>query len=163
MRLNKTHILLLILAAAATLYLFLPSDEKKIRNNLSSLAEYCSSSPEDAPLAVLKNGALAAKRCSDPCSVEIESLSIEHSFTRKELTDHILLMKKTLGNTTFTFHDTVVEFPEENRADLLSTLRLKGGMEDNRFTDAYEFNISAKKIEGEWLFSSFTVVEFVEQ
>ena len=160
---NKKILLLLILFTAATVYLLLPSDEKKIRSNLSSLAEYCSSSREEAALAVIKKVALAAKLCSDPCNVEIESLSIAHQFTRKELTDHILMMKKTMPNTLFTFHDTLIEFPEKNSASLATTLRLKGQMQDNRFTDAYEFNISAEKIDSKWLFSSFTVVEFVEQ
>ncbi|MBL4904058.1 MAG: hypothetical protein JKY62_15615 [Desulfocapsa sp.] len=30
-------------------------------------------------------------------------------------------------------------------------------------SDAYELNIHVEKINGDWLFSSFTVIEFMEQ
>ncbi len=101
--------------------------------------------------------------CSDPCAVQFLSFSIDRDFDRKELTDHILMMKKTLPTTRFTFHDTSIAFPEENRAAITTTLRLTGKIANDRFTDAYEFDIGAEKIEGKWLFSSFTVVEFMEQ
>jgi hypothetical protein len=51
----------------------------------------------------------------------------------------------------------------DGKADILSTVRLDGKTKDNRFTDAYELNIQAKKINGDWLFSSFIVVEFMEK
>lgn len=161
---NRTLLfLLLAVFAAIAVILFLPSDEKKIRANLANLAEYSSSSPEENAIAALKKGALAAKLCSTPCAVQIESFNIGREFDKKALTDHILMMKKMLPDTRFGFHDTVINFPEDDRAELITTLRLKGKIDDTRFTDVYELNIQAEKIKSDWLFSSFTVVEFMEQ
>ncbi len=160
---TKLFLLLLILLTAAAIFLFLPNDEKKICNNLASLAEYSSSAPEETAIAILKKAALAAKLCSNPCVIHIESFTIDREFDTKALTDHILMMKKMLPDTHFSFHDTVLDFPEDDRAELMSTLRLKGKMNDNRFTDVYEISIHAEKIKNGWFFSSFTVVEFMEQ
>ncbi len=160
---KKTVIAVLILAAAAAIFVLLPGDEKKIRSNLDSLAGYLSTTETDKSLATLQKVSKAGKLCSDPCAVQFQSFNIDRNFDRKELTDHILMMKKMLPGTRFSFHDTSMNFPKEDRADITTTLRLTGKIESDQFTDAYEFAIIAEKIEGKWLFSSFTVVEFMEQ
>lgn len=156
-------ILLAILLVTGGILFFLPNDEKKIRRNLDSFADYCSSSKEDAPIEALKKAALAARLCSNPCKVQIVSFHIDREFTTKDISDHILMMKKQLTNTRFNFHDTSIDLPDKVRAEIITTLRLEGKTKDNRFTDAYEINITAKKVNGDWQFSSFTVVEFIEQ
>jgi hypothetical protein len=160
---NKNIIILLLLIAATATFLLLPGDEKQIRSNLDSLAEYCSSPSEETAIAAIKKVALAGKLCSNPCMVQFESFDINRDFSKKEFTDHILMMKKRLPETHFTFHDTTVSFPDNNRAELTTTLRLRGKINDDRFTDAYELSINTEKIDGDWLFSSFSVVEFMEQ
>jgi hypothetical protein len=160
---NTKIIILFLLLAVASFFLLLPSDEKKILKNLNSLAEYCSSSGEEAPIAALKNVMLAGKLCTYPCRVQVESFNINRDFTKKEFTDHVLMLKKMTQNTRFSFHDTIIDFPVDGRAELVSTLRLDGKTKDKRFTDAYELSIHVEKTNGDWLFSSFTVVEFIEQ
>ena len=142
---------------------FLPSDEKKIRDNLESLAEYCSTVKSESILETLQKVTLAAKLCAVPCKVHIVSSQIDREFDQKDLTDRLLMMKKRLSNTTFSFKDTVVDVPVEERATVLTTLRLNGEAVDGRFTDAYEMNITVEKQDGDWLFSSFTVVEFMKK
>jgi hypothetical protein len=156
-------ILLALLVALAVVFFLLPSDEKKIRRNLDLLAEYSSSTSGEAAIAELQKAAMAVKLCSDPCRVHIESFTITRDFSKKELRDNLIMMKKMLPRTTFTFHDTVVELTEDDRAEIVTTLSLSGKIADDRFTDAYELNIIAIKTEGDWYFSAFTVVEFMEQ
>lgn len=160
---RKMIFLVSLLVTAALLFFLLPSDEKKIRHNLELLAEYCSSGVDEAGVALLKKAALAAKKCSDPCRVHIESHSITEDFNRQELRDHILMMKKGLPRSTFTFHDTLVELTADDRAEIITTLSLSGKITDDRFTEAYELNITAMERDGEWLFSAFRVVEFMEK
>ncbi|MEN8198549.1 MAG: hypothetical protein ABFR63_00620 [Thermodesulfobacteriota bacterium] len=154
--------LALVLLAIIVLFL-LPSDEKKIRHNLELLAEYSSSSPGEAGVAELQKAALVAKQCSDPCRVHIESLDIARNFNKKELREHVILMKRSLPAVTFGFTDTRVELTTDERAEVVTTLALSGELADERFSDAYELNIIALKQDGEWLFSDFTVVEFMER
>ncbi len=160
---NTKLLLLTTLITLAALYFFFPSEEKKIRRNLDSLAEYCSSSAEEGPLPAFKKVMLAGKLCLYPCRVQVESQNINRAFSKKELSDHLLLLKKRAVNTQFSFHDTVVNFPIDDQAEVLSTLSLDGKTKDSRFTDAYELKIQVKKRDGDWLFSSFTVVEFMEK
>lgn len=160
---KKLLFLLAVLSIAVTVFLLLPGDEKKIRDNLASLAEYSSTSPEKTVIATLKNAARAAKLCTDPCAVRIEFANIDRKFDQKELIDHILMMKGKLPNISLGFYDTVVEFSGHGRAEITTTLQLKGELNDARFTDAYEFSIGAEKINGDWYFVSFVVVEFMEK
>lgn len=162
---NKQKMFLLLaifLLVGGAIYL-LPSDEKKIRNNLESLAEYCSSVKEEPVMETMKKVALAAKLCTDPCKVYVESFKVDREFSQKEISDQFLMLKKRLSDTRFSFKDTVVEIPSEGRAEVITTLRLNGESVDGRFTDAYEINITLDKQGGDWLFSSFNVVEFMKK
>lgn len=73
------------------------------------------------------------------------------------------MMKKRLPNTDFNFHDTVVDITGDDRAEVITTLRLHGKTVDEQFSDAYEMNITLEKKDGDWRFSSFTVVEFMKK
>jgi hypothetical protein len=160
---SKIFLFLAILLIVAGTLFFWPSDEKKIKGNLDSLAEYSSSAKEEPLLETLKKASQTAQLCTDLCKVQFESLKIDREFSRKEFTDHFLMMKKRLPNTDFSFHDTVINVEGDNRADITTTLRINGEIIDEWFTDAYEMNITANKKEGDWRFSSFTVVEFMKK
>lgn len=160
---KKLFFLLLIVFTAGLTFFLWPNDEKKIRHNLSVLAGYCSSAPQEAAMDGLAKAARAAKLCSDPCHVQVESFQLTAEFPKKELRDHIIMMKKRLPGTTFTFHDTVVEFAGNDLAEIVTTLTLSGKIADSRFTDAYELRLRTERIDGDWLFSSFSVVEFMEK
>ena len=160
---KKVFLLLAIFTLVAGAIFFLPSDEEKIRDNLDSLAENCSSGKKEPVMETLQKAALAAKLCTDLCKVNIESFKIDREFSQKEIIDHILMLKKRLPNTNFSFQDTVVDIPDEGRAEVITTLLLNGESVDGQFTDAYEMNITVIKKEGDWLFSSFTLVEFMKK
>lgn len=159
---KKIFSIMILLVFVGAIFIW-PGDEKEINAHLTSLAKSCSSQKEEPVLETLQKAALAAKLCSDPCTVQIESLKIDRSFRRKELTDNFLILKKRLPNTEFSFHDTVIEILGDGRAEVTTTLRLNGKKVDDQFTDAYELNISMEKKDGEWCFSSFTVVEFMKK
>lgn len=161
---NTKILLLAVLGLAVCLAVFFwPSDEKKIKSNLTKLADYCSTQQDEAVMESLQKAALAAKLCTSPCTIQVESLKIDRAFTQKELMDNLLLLKKRLPNTTFTFHDTIVDLPGGNRAEVTTTLRISGNIADEQVSDAYEIRILPVKEDGDWRFASFTVVEFMKK
>lgn len=160
---NKIFLFLAILLMIGSAVFFLPSDERKISTNLDSLAEYCSSDKNETALETLRKATLAAKLCTDPCTVQMESLKIDRQFKPKELADRFLMMKKRLPDTSFSFHDTDIKILADNRADVITTIRLNGKSVNGEFTDAYELNIKVVKNDGDWFFSSFFVVEFMKK
>ncbi len=153
----------IVLVAVIAVILLRPSDEKKIVKNLHLMSEYCTTDSQEPGLVTLQKTSSAAKLCTDPCEVQVESFDVNREFSRKEITNHIMMMKKRLVGTTFTFQDTVFLQLNDDRAELTTTLRLNGKTVNGRFTDAYELQITAVKREGDWLFASFTVVEFMER
>jgi hypothetical protein len=160
---TRAFLFLAILLTLGITFFFWPSDEKKISRKLDALADYCSSENSETGIETLQKAALAAKLCTDPCTVHMESLNINRQFGRKEFTDRLLLMKKRLPDTRFSFHDTDINKVNDNQADVITTLRLNGKSVNGEFTDAYEMHITVVKNDGGWHFSSFTVVEFMKK
>jgi len=160
---RKIIVILCLLLSGAFLFWLLPNDEKEIRNNLQQLAESCSSAKGDASLATITSIGRASKLCTDPCAIDIESFDIQKAFIRKEISQHMLMMKRMLPDTRFAFKDTQINFPQKDNALITTTLSLRGKTKTERFTDAYELDIVAIKTDGDWLFSSFIVVEFMER
>lgn len=160
---RKILVTVSLLLSGALLFWLLPNDEKKIHKNLQQLAEFCSSTANEGTLTTLSNVGKAAKLCSDPCAVEVKSFNIKRSFIRKEFSNHLRMMKQMLPDTRFTFSDTQITFPQEDKAHITTTLSLRGKTKHQRFTDAYELDIVTLKMEGKWFFSAFTMVEFMER
>lgn len=146
---------------AGGILFFLPTDEKQIQENLDTLATHCSTSRGDSIIESLTKASAASKLCTSPCRINIESRKISKDFKQKEISDNILIVKKRLPDTTFNFEDTHIELPTKTQANVITTLRLNGSSAEGQFTDAYEVDITLKKIDGDWLFSSFTIVEFM--
>lgn len=158
----KVLLIGILFAVGSAIYVW-PTDEKKIKENLTSLAEYCSSVNEEQVIGTMQKSALAAKLCTDPCTVNMKSFKIDREFSQKDMTDRLLMMKKRLPDTIFSFHDTLITIGGDSRAEVVTTLRINGKIVDDQFTDAYEISATAEKIEGNWRFSSFKVVEFMKK
>lgn len=158
---RSIFLLVCIVALISGAIFFLPTDEKKIKDNLSSLADYCSTNTNESVIESLTKATAASKLCTSPCRVEIQSRKINREFSQKEFSDNILILKKRLPNTSFHFDDVSIELLSKTQANAIATVRLNGRSNDGQFTDAYEVDIAIEKIEGDWLFSSFTVVEFM--
>jgi len=159
----KKVFVIIMVAAVGAWYFLRDSDEQILRDNLNRLALYCSTASEEQVFETLQKVSSAVKLCADPCLVDIPSFSIHQSLPAKALNDHLLLMKKRLVGTTFHFDDTQVSLVSEKNAAIITTLRLTGKTVDGRFTDVYEIDAKAGKINGNWLFTSFGVVEFIKQ
>ena len=155
--------ILAILFCTGIALFFLPSDEKNIEKKLAELGKLCSTPKGEAPFETLNKAAGAASLCTNSCQVTMNSRNIDRVFSQKEISDNIVIMKKRLPETIFSFHDTVVDIVADGRAEVITTVKLDGTSVDDRFVDAYEMDIEMKKENGEWLFSAFKVVEFIEK
>lgn len=160
---KKILALCTILIAATLLFFLLPNDEKEIRRNMELLAEYSSSTDNDGTLSTITKSRSAANLCTKNCAIDIESYHAKQHLSRKEISDHIVLLKKMMPGTRFTFDDIHIDFQGENKALINATLSLNSKTEHQHFTDAYELKSSVVKVDGDWFFSSFTVVQFMER
>lgn len=152
-----------ILFCTGVALFFLPSDEKNIEKKLAELGEYCSTPKGEAAFETLKKAAGAARLCTNSCQVTINSRNLDKVLSHKEISDNILMMKKRLPETIFSFHNTVVDIVADGKAEVITTLKLDGESVDGRFVDAYEIDIEMIKEKREWLFSGFRVDEFMEK
>ena len=151
---RKIIVIVSLLLSGTLLFWLLPNDEKEIRKNLHQLAALCSSTEGEATITILNSVRKAAKLCRDPCAVKVESFDINGAFSHREFSNYLLMMKRTLPDTHFTFSDTQINFLQEDKAFITTTLSLRGKIKQQRFTDAYELDIIALKTEGKWIFSA---------
>lgn len=158
----KIILITLIIAVGSAIY-FRPTDERKIARNLDLLAQYCSTVNNESAIDTLQKVTAAAKLVKDPGRVIMASFNIDLELSKKEVTDHLLMMKKRLPGTTFIFNDTKITLLDDRSAEVTTTLRLEGRIADDEFTDAYELHAATEKTDGKWRFSSVTVVEFMQK
>jgi len=59
-------------------------------------------------------------------------------------------------------HDVVIDRIVNKTTVVRGTLRLHGKATGEAVADAYKFQAEAAKIDGEWLFTSVTIVELLE-
>lgn len=143
--------------------IFWPSDKKKIMANLDALADYCSPVSGESVIETVKEVTLATKLFTDPFQVRIDSRKIDRQLSSKELSDRLLMLRKRLPNTTYSFDDKMVTLSGDTTATISTTLLLESESLDEQFTDAYELQANAVKVDGKWLFSSFTLIEFMQK
>ncbi len=160
---KKIIIPLALLVTAALIFYLMPNDEKKIKHNLQLLAQYCSTDKKEGPIPQLVSADKAAKLCIVPCKVKVDSFGVDQAFSREEFSNHLIILKKMLPGTQFSFNDIHITFQQQDTATINTTVSLQGKTQNQRFTDAYELDITVHKSDGDWLFSSFSVVEFMER
>ncbi|SDP51618.1 hypothetical protein [Desulforhopalus singaporensis] len=162
---KKTALILIVTVGAALVawLLWRPTDEKKIVANLDKLAAYCSSPQKQTPMEIIASAASIARLCNDPTMVTIHSLNINRPLASKEISDHVLMLKRRLPPAGCSFRDSRVDVTGPTSAEVITTLFLEGRQQGSKFTDAYEMDISLEKNQGKWLFSSFRIVEFVQK
>jgi len=155
--------LLVIIVSIVCSLFFWPSDEKRITKNLTSLGNYCSTVDGESIIDTMQKVASATKLFTYPLIIQTDSQNVDLSLNQKETSDQILMLKRRFPNTDFIFDDTNINLTNDHSADITTTLRLETKTVDGQFTDAYEIHATIEKINGEWLFTSFAVAEFMKK
>ena len=151
------------MGSLAVIYFF-PSDEKKVKRQFALLAQWASKDPDEKPLAmaqrVKKIGSLFAKKCN----LQVSSYLILGTFSRKEIMAFAARGRLHFSQFNLKFYDLTVTFPEERKAKVALTGRLSGKEQNGETVDeTRELLCVLQKVEKEWLFSEFEVVEVLKK
>ena len=161
----KTVVLALVLAVLAGVLVirFWPSDERAIRKQLTLIEETGSKAAAEQPLESLLRAKQLAGLFHDPCELIVETVKYQGEYSRKEIMDRINLVRNTYRTVRVALHDVVIEIGKEGTAVVRCTIRLSGEGKGQPVADVQELRAELRKIEGDWLFTSLTLVEVLER
>ncbi len=156
-----------VLIGILAVYYLLPSEEKKVRKQLDLLSQYVSKEQGEDLFSManrIKNiGRLFAE--NSEFKIEGDSFySFSGNYSREEVSAYALRGRSYFSNLSLKFHDLKIEFPEREVARVNLTSRMTGKSTSGENVDeAREMLCVLKKIEKQWLFSGFEVVEVLKR
>lgn len=164
----KTRLLIIlscvvIIGIVAVVYLF-PSDEKKIKKQVALLAEWASKEPGENIFTTVQKikgiGTLFAERCV----LKLPSHEIAGPHSRDEITAYATQARVQFSRIHLKFEDLTIIFPEKEVARVTLTGRLTGKWANGENVDeSRELECILKKIDNQWLFTEFEVVEVLKK
>lgn len=154
-----------ILACALGLigWRFWPGDERAIRTQLALIEQAGSKEPAEQPIQSLIKARQLAELFHDPCRLEVEAVDSAGEYSRKQIMDHIALIRASYAKARISLHDVVVDIPQKSIAVVRCTLRVQGEGSGQPVADVQELHADLRKIEGDWLFTGVRLIEVLER
>ena len=149
------------LVAGVVTYLWWQGDERLIRKQLALIEEAGSKSEAEQPMEGLVKATRLAALFSDPSRLTVEAVQHDGSYPRKQIQERILLARSLFARVDVSLHDLTIELAKNKTAAVHGTLRLHGKSPGAPVADAQEFRGEMAKIDGQWLFTSVTLVEIL--
>lgn len=161
----KSAAIAAILACALGLigWRFWPGDERAIRTQLALIEQAGSKEPAEQPIQSLIKARQLAELFHDPCRLEVEAVDSAGEYSRKQIMDHIALIRASYAKARISLHDVVVDIPQKSIAVVRCTLRVQGEGSGQPVADVQELHADLRKIEGDWLFTGVRLIEVLER
>lgn len=163
---SKASILAVLILALGILAIwrFFPDEEKKVRKQFDRFGEYASKAGDENPLATASKIKKVISLFTDPCEVEIPFTALAGKYNHQEIGAYAAGFRSRFSELSFRFDDFTVLFPEKEVAEVEVTGRLTGKqINGERVNETRELQCLLKKLEGQWLFYRFEVVEVLKK
>jgi len=163
---NVKMLVLIISIAILAGYLairFWPGDERAIRKQLALIEEAGSKGAAEQPIEALFKAKQIADLFADPCLLTVEAVRYAGSYPRKQIQDRIVMVRAFYAQASVSLYDITINIAETDTAVVRGTIRLRGEVKDEAIADVHELRAEMKKIDGNWLFTSVTIVEVLER
>jgi hypothetical protein len=153
----------LVTVAVVAALRFWPSDERAIRKQIERIETLGSKASDEKPVNSLLHARQLAELFSDPCTLQVESANFQGQYPRKQIQDRIVMLRGSYSQATVSIHDLHITIAEKERATIRCTLRVKGEGKSQPVADVQELSAEMRKVEGDWLLASVTLVEVLER
>lgn len=162
---GKKIILFCLTLVLATLVfvVFSNSDTKMIKKQLGRLSEYLALEQNEPPLVLLKRSAQAGALFSETVTLKMPQINVDGQFSRKEITDRILFVKKNFSRLRIIFQDINISLSEKTAANIFFTVRIQGTRHGEDYSEVQEIEMTMQKQEKKWLISTAALVEVLEK
>ena len=164
---------LLIIGACLALgligfFIFYQTDAEKIRSRLDDLAERVSKEAPENELMAAGHAKKISDLFTDPCVLEIPQTpyrDVSGEFSRQDIRAYAMSGRARYENIELKFYDIMIDFPDENTADVRLTARVNADASNRGqpFDEFYELACKFQKIEGDWYINRVAAVEVLEK
>ena len=145
-------------------FLLFPSEEKKVKKRFTLLSEQLSkNSGENTFIMASKIKGISAL-FGENCNFTVSDYSLSGNYTREEISGIALRGRAHFSTLGLKFSDLKVSFPEKELVQVNLTARLAGkSVYGEHVDETREVICLLKKVEKNWLFISFGVVEVLKR
>jgi hypothetical protein len=154
---------LIAVVAVVVAVRFWPGDEREIHKKIALIESLASKDADEKPFDSLLRARDLAALFHDPCILQVESADFRGEYSRKHIQDRIVMVRGSFTRVKVSVHDPVIDLPEKNNAKLRCTLRVKGEGNSRPVADVQELQADLHKVEGDWMFTTLTLVEVLER
>jgi len=156
-----------VLFGILAVFYLLPSEEKKVRKQFDLLSYYVGKESGEDLLSMANRVKNIGRLFAENCEFKIEGdpfYAFSGNYSREEVSGYAFRGRTVFSNLALKFHDVKVEFPEKGTAKVNLTARLTGRSTAGENVDEVrELLCVLKKIEKQWLFSQFEVVQVLRK
>jgi hypothetical protein len=157
-------VLLLMLGAAATHYLF-QSEQKSVKKQFRMLSKLASKDQDEDNFTMARKARDIGALFTENCQIESHISHFSGRYTRQEISGLAARARFYFSALTVRFHDLGIEFPEKQTARVLVTGQVSGTLKGgDPFNDeVLELRCTLRKLDDTWLFTTIEVVEVLEE
>ncbi len=157
-------IILAIVAVFAGLHILRkPDDEQLIKNQLSVLAEQATKQAGEQPMETITRSGKIAGLFVDPCILKIENPGTEETLHHQEVLQRVTMARNVFSTLKVSFYDINVTVASSQQANVILTMRLRGQINNENYTDTQEVEFDFSKPDKTWLISMVQLVEILEK
>ena len=155
--------LVMVIGIGAVLYLF-PGEERKIKKQFRSLAEWVSKEAGENPITMAYKIKKIETLFDGTCEFGIPQYSFSGSYTPEEITGYATRGRLSFSQLHIKFYDLKIVFPEREMAKVTLTARVTGKSNTGEQIDeAHELESLLSKVGKGWFFRKFEAVEVLKK
>ena len=155
-------VILLALLVGGAWWYFQEDPEAEVREAHQEFARLLSKPAGEASAIMLLNSQILKQMFADSCVITGEAERFGGSYTPEEITSLIMQIRQIFTGIDLSFQDLVIEFPTEDEATTSFTARMISQGHTEEMIEMREVVSRMRKIDGDWLFSAFSLAKVFE-
>jgi hypothetical protein len=154
----------ILVGGMIAILIFWKSEEAKIRNQFEFIAEKIEKTPGESPIIAVANVKQIREVFAERCRINAPGYSASRNILSDELPAIVLRMRSGYSAISLMFRDFVIEFPEQDAAQVNVTAIMEGKSASGKpVEDLHELKCNLEKIEEVWRLKEIEVVEVLKK
>lgn len=154
---------LIALIVGGSAFWLWPNDARAIRSRLAVIEKAGTKKAGEHALEGQLKARKIAELFQDPCQLRVETIKFEGSYSRQQIQDRVAMIRASFTKADVDLYDVGVELSAEKTAMVQGTVRLLGARTGDPMADVQEFRAEMLKDNGQWFFTTVTIVEVLDR
>lgn len=156
-------VLVLVVTIGGGIWLYLSGDRRQIERQLDTLTELAGKNQEEPMFEMVRKAGTMGKIFAEECVLDIEEYDHHGTYSRKDIIDRILMVRKRSGSLKAALYDRNITVHDGRSADISATLHVTGIDNEASMSDAREVELTMIKHEGDWQINQVVFIQVLER